>query len=155
MNRQSGSVNKHRITDLFVLLVLAGLVTLYCVDAVGASRNIYNLILVLPVTGLVLVLCLAQFVISLRAVRSPTEPKESVTHIIPVVTMFAVYILTLPWLGFDVGTFLFIAVFLWVHGERRWTWLLGYSIAFSFLVAIFFSKMLPYPMPMLILTTAY
>ena len=155
MSRQSGIVNRHRLADLFVLLVLASLVALYCVDAVRASRSIYNLILVLPVTGLVLLLCLAQFVIGVPRIRTAEEEREPVGHVIPVVALFAAYILSLHWIGFDVGTLLFLAVFLWLHGERRWPWLLGYSISFAFLVSIFFSKMLPYPMPMLVLTTAY
>lgn len=155
MSRQSGTVNKHRIADLLVLLVLASLVGLYGIDAMRASRSLYNLIFVLPVTGLVLLLCLAQFVASVPKIRTVTEEQEPVAHVVPVVALFAAYVLALHWIGFDVGTFLFLAVFLWLHGERRWPWLLGYSIGFASLVSIFFSKMLPYPMPMLILTSAY
>lgn len=155
MSRQSGPINKHRIADLVVLLVLASLVALYCVDAIRASRSVYNLIFVLPVTGLVLLLCLAQFVIGIPKTRRVGVKRDPIAHIVPVVALFAGYILSLHWIGFDIGTLLFLAVFLWVHGERRWPWLLGYSISFAFLVSIFFSKMLPYPMPMLVLTTAY
>ena len=155
MSRHSGTVNKHRIADLFVLLVLASLVGLYGIDAMRASRSLYNLIFVLPVTGLVLLLCLAQFVAGVPKIRTVAEEQEPVAHVVPVVALFAAYVLSLHWIGFDVGTFLFLAVFLWLHGERRWPWLLGYSIGFASLVSIFFSKMLPYPMPMLILTSAY
>ena len=155
MSRRSAIVNKHRIADLFVLLLLASLVGLYCIDAIQASRSIYNLIFVLPLTGLVLLLCLIQFVVGVPKVRTVEQEREPVAHIIPVVTLFGAYVLSLHWVGFDVGTFLFLAVFLWLHGERRWPWLLGYSISFAFLVSIFFSKMLPYPMPMLILRSAY
>lgn len=155
MSRHSGLVNKHRIADLLVLLVLASLVGLYAIDAMRASRSLYNLIFVLPVTGLVLLLCLAQFVASVPKIRTVAEEQEPVAHVVPVVALFAAYVLSLHWIGFDVGTLLFLAVFLWLHGERRWPWLLGYSIGFASLVSIFFSKMLPYPMPMLILTSAY
>lgn len=155
MSRQSGLVNKHRIADLLVLLVLASLVGLYGIDAMRVSRSLYNLIFVLPVTGLVLLLCLAQFVAGVPKIRTVAEEQEPVAHVVPVVALFAAYVLSLHWIGFDVGTLLFLAVFLWLHGERRWPWLLGYSIGFASLVSIFFSKMLPYPMPMLILTSAY
>lgn len=155
MSRHSGIVNKHRIADLFVLLVLASLVGLYGIDAIRASRSLYNLIFVLPVTGLVLLLCLAQFVAGAPKIRTVAEEQEPIAHVVPVVALFAAYVLSLHWIGFDVGTLLFLAVFLWLHGERRWPWLLGYSIGFASLVSIFFSKMLPYPMPMLILTSAY
>ena len=61
----------------------------------------------------------------------------------------------LPLLVAVVGTALFVAAFLWLQGERRLPWLLGYSISLGFGLALFFSTMLPYPMPMLILQTAY
>lgn len=153
MSRSSVQINKHRVADLLVLILLAGLVGLYCIDAVSASASILNLILVLPVTVLVLVCCAIQFAASLPGVRSSEAVGESVTAVLPVVACFAVYILALPWLGFDVGTSLFIAVCLFLHGERRWPWLVGYSIGFAFVVAWFFARMLPYPMPMLVLDT--
>ena len=155
MSSPSQAVNKHRIADLIVLLILAVLVAVYCVDAVRASTSIYNLILVLPVTVIVLVLCLMQFVVGVPKIRQEEQAREPIGPVIPVVALFSAYILSLHWLGFDVGTSLFLVAFLWLHGERRWPWLLGYSIGFAFLLSLFFSKMLPYPMPMLLLNTAY
>lgn len=152
---QSENFNKHRIADLLVLLLLASLVAIYCFDAVNASTSILNLIFVLPVTVIVLALCMIQFVVGVPKLRSETDKKEPISDILPVVGLFAAYVISLHWLGFDVGTFLFLAVFLWLHGERRWPWLLGYSISFAFSLSIFFSMMLPYPMPMLILHSAY
>lgn len=148
-------MNKHRIADLVVLLVLASLVTLYGIDAYSASSDILNLILVLPIIAIVLALCLAQFVIEWRDVKAATPARDSVADVAPVIGLFAAYVLTLQWLGFDIGTMLFLAAFLWLQGERRWHWLLGYSISLGFGLALFFSTMLPYPMPMLILQTAY
>jgi putative tricarboxylic transport membrane protein len=144
-----------RTADLVVLLVLAGLAALYGFDAYGASSDVLNLILVLPVIILVLVLCLAQFVIELRDNEAPPVVRESAADVAPVIGLFTAYVLTLEWLGFDIGTLLFVAAFLWLQGERRWRWLLGYSISLGFGLALFFSAMLPYPMPMLILQTQY
>ena len=148
-------MNKHRSADLVVLLVLASLVTLYGFDAYRASSDILNLILVLPVIAIVLALCLAQFVSELRHDKTETPARESVADVVPVIGLFAAYVLTLQWLGFDIGTMLFVAAFLWLQGERRWHWLIGYSMSLGFGLALFFSTMLPYPMPMLILQTAY
>ena len=148
-------MNKYRSADLVVLLVLASLVTLYGFDAYRASSDILNLILVLPVIAIVLALCLAQFVIELRHDKTETPARESVADVVPVIGLFAAYVLTLQWLGFDIGTMLFVAAFLWLQGERRWHWLIGYSMSLGFGLALFFSTMLPYPMPMLILQTAY
>jgi cation transport ATPase len=147
--------NKHRIADVLVLLLLASLVGLYCYDAVQASSSILNLIFVLPVTVIVLALCLIQFVINVPKLQSETDKKEPISDVLVVMGLFAAYVISLHWLGFDVGTCLFLGVFLWLHGERRWPWLAGYSISFAFALAIFFSKMLPYPMPMLLLNSAY
>jgi putative tricarboxylic transport membrane protein len=155
MSGQTKNFNKHRFADLLVLLILAGLVGIYCVDAVRASTSILNLILVLPVTVIILVLCLIQFVMSVPELRSESDKQEPISDILPVVGLFAAYVISLHWLGFDVGTSLFLAIFLWLHGERRWPWLFAYSIGFAFALSLFFSKMLPYPMPMLILDSAY
>ena len=111
--------------------------------------------MVLPVTVIVLVLCLAQFVIELRGASKEAPEREAVADVAPVIGLFAVYVLTLEWLGFDVGTTLFVASFLLLQGERRWHWLAGYSISLGFGLAWFFSAMLPYPMPMLLLQSAY
>ncbi len=156
----SPTPQKERVADLLVLLVLAGLVVLYCASAIDASAHLLNLILVLPVSALILICCAIQFVLLIRQLRSPvedlvedeTEPKDRVADVLPVMVLFSLYVLSLNWLGFDVGTFLFIGAFLWLHGERRWLWLLAYAFVFASLISIFFATMLPYPMPMLILS---
>jgi len=148
-------VKNNRVADLVVLLALASLVVLYGIDAYKASSEFLNLILVLPLIAIVLVLCLVQFIIELRDRKSDTPARESVADVAPVIGLFALYVLTLQWLGFDIGTMLFVAAFLWLQGERRWRWLIGYSMSLSFGLALFFSAMLPYPMPMLLLQSAY
>ena len=147
--------SSHQVADLSVLCSLFCLVLWYLWDAYSASNEVLNLILILPVTLIVLVLCAVEFFsrISQRNVEQPAlDPARS---IVPVVTLFSSYVITLPWLGFDVGTFLFISLFLWFHGERRWQWVLGYGLCASTLMSLFFSAMLPYPMPMLLMATDY
>jgi putative tricarboxylic transport membrane protein len=146
---------KSRLADCIVLLVLAGLVVLYGFDTYTASNDVLNLILVLPTIVVVLVLCLAQFIIELRRDDTPSPVRDSVADVAPVIGLFAAYVLSLQWLGLDIGTVLFVGAFLWFQGERRVPWLLGYSISLGFGLAVFFSAMLPYPMPMLILQSAY
>ena len=155
MSRPANKTNSYRVADLVVLLVLASLVILYGIDAYRASSEVLNLILILPIIAIVLVLCLVQFIIELRDVTTEAPERESVKDVAPVIGLFAAYVLTLQWLGFDIGTMLFVAAFLWLQGERRVHWLIGYSISLSFGLALFFSAMLPYPMPMLILQSAY
>ena len=146
---------RHQQADLLVLLALSGLVVWYLCDAYNASSHFANLILILPVSILVLVLCLIEFVSQLRGSHAPPPDLDPIASMLPVIFLFIAFVLSLEWLGFDVGTFVFIAAFLWIHGERRIIWILAYSISFALLMSIFFSAMLPYPMPMLLLPTAY
>jgi putative tricarboxylic transport membrane protein len=150
MKDKRRSLDGREITDLWVLVALAGLVVWYFLDARSASNSVLNLILILPFTVLTLLLCAIQFIRQLIGRTSEMGKAEPVKSVIPVVSLFVVYTLTLPWLGFDVGTCLFVAAFLWFHGERRWPWIAGYSVCFTSIVSLFFAAMLPYPMPMLI-----
>lgn len=150
MSPRAETFGRRRIADLVVLLVLAGMAALYCYDAISASTHVYNLILVLPLTVLVVALCTFQFVAAVRSGEPEAERAESLREAWPVMALFTAYVVSLNWLGFDVGTCLFTAAFLYVQGERRWPWLIGYAIAFAFVVTFFFRSMLPYPMPTLI-----
>ena len=151
-------LSKHQIADLCVIFILFALSLSYLINSYLASTHILNLIFVVPVTVVVLILCIVQFIKDLVApdeVVTKSNDRESVSSVVPVIGLFVLYICTLQWLGFDVGTFLFIAAFLWTHGERRWRWVIGYSLSFSIPVALFFSQMLTSPLPMLILPTTY
>lgn len=145
----------HRLADIGVLLFLAALVALYGIDAARASTAALNLIFVLPVAVVLLLLCAGQLVVVLRAEAVPQEPAQPLNAIAPGVALFGVYVVSLQWAGFDVGTFLFLGAFLWLKGERRWFRLLAYSLGFAIVVSVFFSQMLPYPMPMRILPLLY
>ena len=145
-----GAPVRARVADVAVLLLLASLVVFYCWDASRASTHILNLILVLPLTVMVLVCCALQLVFTLTASDKTLPLREPVKDVVPIMGLFAAYVISLNW-GFDVGTFLFIVLSLWFHGERRIIWSVGYALAFSSLATLFFSNMLPYPMPMLVL----
>jgi hypothetical protein len=151
------TVTGHQLADLLVLVGLASFALWYSVDTYKASSHTLNLILVLPVTLIVLALCLVEFLKQIfgNPSKKVTTKFESVRNVLPVISLFTGYVLTLRWLGFDVGTALFVSSFLWIHGERRLRWNIGYAICFAVLVSLLFSQMLPYPMPMLVLPTEY
>ncbi|MFN3986714.1 MAG: tripartite tricarboxylate transporter TctB family protein [Rhodocyclaceae bacterium] len=103
----------------------------------------------MPVATAVLILCAAELVIGLWQKRLfAAVDDEPVRDILPIVLLFGTYVLTLPWLGFDLGTVLFVAIFLRMKGEKNIWLTLGYSLGFGFATALFFALMLPYPMPM-------
>ncbi|MCB1669815.1 MAG: tripartite tricarboxylate transporter TctB family protein [Gammaproteobacteria bacterium] len=144
---------RNQLADLLVLSALFCLSGWYLWDSWSASSHIYNLILVLPLTVIVMLLCAVAFVGDLlrtEAVNRPVD-RDSATSSLPAIALFVGYVISLPWLGFDVGTFLFLAAFLKIAGEQKWQWILGYSLAFAFGSALFFSAMLPYPMPLLLI----
>src|SRR3546814_19217888 len=91
-----------------------------------------NLVRVLPVGALSLMVC-ARFVVDVvrraRAAPEAVSQEESpapvgqafIGRYRPAVLMalFALYVMTLPWLGFDVGSAVFVAAALVMDGERR------------------------------------
>lgn len=150
MSEDKRLLSGRQIADLLVLVALAGLVVWYFIDARSASTHILNLILILPVTVLTLILCLVHCLRQLFGPPAKERALEPVKSVLTVILLFVIYTLTLPWLGFDVGTCLFIGTFLWFHGERRWPWIGGYSVSFASVASLFFAAMLPYPLPMLV-----
>ena len=78
MHQYREIVGTRRMADLAVLLVLASMAALYCYDVVTASTHIYNLILVLPLTILLITTCVIQFFLTLRAKTPPT--RQNVCH---------------------------------------------------------------------------
>ncbi|SES23653.1 Tripartite tricarboxylate transporter TctB family protein [Vreelandella subterranea] len=148
------SVNKRDYGDLLVLMALVGFTLWYLLDAIRVSSSVQNLLLILPLSIVVLVIAALEVGLRLKRgtllIREESEG-EALHRTLPVVGLFAAYVLSLETLGFDVATVLFIAAFLVMKGERHWPLLGGYSLAFGFGVAFFFAQMLPYPMHMLIL----
>jgi putative tricarboxylic transport membrane protein len=146
-----------------LLVVLAGITIWYLHDAWSASSRVRNLILVLPASILALALAagIAGGVI-LRGLKgvgdAGPEPANGPAptlrdRIYPLILMaiFALYILTLPVTGFDVGSALFVIIALMVDGERRPLFLILYPAAFAALCTLLFRWLLPYPMTTLIL----
>ena len=160
---------------LSLVLLFAGVTIAYLADAWAASSSLRNLVLLVPVSTLSLILCAFIVVDVVRgfgggrqgvegageeaqAARSgPTvktvHGRSLVERFKPVVLMalFALYILTLPWLGFDVGSAVFVAAALVLDGERRLWLTAAVSIGFALAATLLFRWLLPYPMPTLVL----
>ena len=150
---------------LSLVLFFAGVTIAYLADAWSASSSLRNLVLLVPVSALSLVLC-ALVVIDLfrrpaTAAQTPREAGEAgrapraplIERYRPAVLMalFALYIMTLPWLGFDVGSATFVAAALVLDGERRLWLLVLVPLIFALATTMLFRWLLPYPMPTMIL----
>jgi len=139
---------------LLFIAGLAGWVGYFLYDAWAASPSVRNLILILPasVVAFVLIgLVLAGIITEARSGHSdPEEAGETSTERLKsflLMGLFTIYILTLPLLGFDVGSFVFVALAMLVDGERR-LWLVAlYAAAFAVVMTLMFGWLLPYPLP--------
>ncbi len=156
---------KQNAADLTLALVIAAVVVWYMIDAYNASTKVANLLLIVPI-GLISLAFLAGILIQIiPRFFAPTADKssagssqtdaddnneEGTEKIFPAMGLLALYVLALSFIGFDIATCLFVGAMLFVQGERRPFWLIGFPIIFSFLVSLFFVAMIPYPMPMAI-----
>jgi len=148
------SAKKRDYGDLLVLMALAGFTLWYLMDAIRVSSTVQNLLLILPLSVIILVIVALEVVLRLKKrtlLYRLEDDAEPLHQTLPVVGLFAAYVISLEVIGFDVATVLFITAFLVLKGERKWLLLGGYSLVFGFGVAFFFAQMLPYPMHMLIL----
>ncbi|MFG6666027.1 tripartite tricarboxylate transporter TctB family protein [Halomonas sp. HNIBRBA4712] len=147
------SVKKRDYGDFIVLIALACFTTWYLMDAIGASSRTQNLLLILPLSLTVLAIIALEIVIRLKhgTLLHPWVEGEPLYRTLPVVGLFAAYVLSLETIGFDIATVLFIAFFLVLKGERNLWMVVGFSTAFGLASVYFFAQMLPYPMTLLLL----
>jgi len=143
---------KHDYGDFIVLMGLAGFTLWYLLDAIRVSATPQNLLLILPLAVIVLAIIALELILRIKHGSLFRSSEEEPLHkTLPVVGLFAVYVLSLEAIGFDIATVAFLALFLILKGERNWLLVGGYSVAFGLSVAFFFSQMLPYPMTLLLL----
>lgn len=151
----------------FVLFIVI-YVFWYFFDAYFASSSIKNLILIAPASALALTLCTILLIQDIRKAFLPLPPgaaapartsdeakaadwakmeKRRGTHrAVAFIATFGVYIGLLEIIGYDVATWLFIAAFLILNGERRPLVIVGFSLIFGSLAVWLFGLLLPYPM---------
>jgi len=148
-------LNPDEIINLIILFAIALFVTWYLLDAYNINASVENLILIGPVGLLTLGLCIAEFIRFVKNSENNEKQEKNIRDVVPAMIIFSGYIMSLEYLGFDLGTILFVGIYLRVNGEKSWKWIVVYSILFGILIPYFFSLMLPYPMPMSILPTDY
>ncbi len=147
---------------LALLAVISGVVIAYLLDARSVSLRTNNLLLVQPaaIIALALVALVLPQVFRRRdsAVAADGEDGKAAAPargpLLPVAILgaaFAVFVFGMERIGFDVATFLFVAVGLWVCGERR-LWLIAvFSAVFTAAVIYGYQLLVPYPFPLTVL----
>jgi hypothetical protein len=138
---------------LALLLLIAGGVVAFLLDARATSLRINNLLLVQPAALIALVL--AAIVLPQCFVRrretDETESAADLARVAALAACFGLLAFGMEFVGFDVATFLFMAVGLWLCGERRWWVVLLFSAVFTTLLIWGYGALIPFPFPLLVL----
>lgn len=144
---------------LLLLGVIAAVMLAYWLDARGTSLKINNLLLVQPaaILGLVLVaLVLPQVFLKIPSddVPDAAERRQELLNVGRVALLagaFGIFVFSLETIGFDIATFVFVAVGLYLCGEKK-LWVIGvYSAIFTVLVVYGYQALVPYPFPLTVL----
>jgi hypothetical protein len=144
------------------MVMLLGFVTWYLTTVTIASATFSNLILIAPVSAaaILLLLYIGWEVIARPSSVAPTTFSEtanasasrfrsgSIRTITALMGLFALFVATIPYLGFDVSTFFFIGATLWLLGERRVLFSLALALAISAALSIAALTLLTFPMPL-------
>jgi len=145
--------------------MLLGFVTWYLSTVTLASATFSNLILIAPVSAAAILLLLY---IGWKEIARPsavapitvsqTEPQTnasasrfrsgSIRTIAALMGLFALFVVAIPYLGFDISTFFFIGATLWLLGERRMLFSLTLALAIAAALSIAALALLTFPMPL-------
>lgn len=138
------------------LLATAGATSWYLYDVLSRARHVESTLLVGLFAPLTLVLVAIELARQTREIarRDPepdARPASQSTRLVllGLVTAFAGMIASLPWLGFDVGVVLYVAVSLLVQGDRR-PLVLVYAVGLGLGIGWAVSHLLPYGAPALL-----
>jgi hypothetical protein len=155
--------NTRRTVDwghLALLLLICGVVVAYLLDARATSLKINNLLLVQPAA--IIALILAAMVLPQCFRRKDAEevegestaPRETwidLGKIAALAAAFGAFAISLETVGFDVATFVFTALGIYICGERR-LWVIGvFSAVFTVAIVYGYQLLVPYPFPLLVL----
>ena len=133
----------------------------YANDAWSAQAKVQNMLLIGPAAAVSVILIAVLAVAELRriargtdAARAPETPPTTFAarYGTPVAAgLLAVYVLVMPFVGFDVATFVYIALSMLLQGARDWRIILAFSLVAGLLPVWALEEMLSIPVPTLVL----
>ena len=142
-----------RIARAIFATALAGFTLWYLHDARANSSDFVDLLLVQPVAIFILILYPFVFYSAIRTPvsRAPENQltRKTATRIFGSMILLSAYAGTLPFLGVDVATPLYVVLVLLLLGERRPLVLIAIPLIFTALVILAFNWLLQMPLPML------
>lgn len=150
-NREGKPARGGSIGHVAFLVVVAVAAAWYLNDVHARSRHVESTLLVSIVVPVLLFYAGIELVRELRRFRDgvssawPADPGAA-ARVGALMGMFAVYVLSLPWLGFDVGTFLYIGISLLIQGRGSVIgWVLAALVAMGSSYGL--KTVLPYDVP--------
>ncbi len=161
----------HRYTvdwgHLLVIAMIAVICAAYLRDTLATSTHVNNILFVLPASISALLLSAAIVPQAVRRVAeskvpepaqkaqaeedAPSETWRDLGWIALLVIGFGLFVYSLERIGFDVASWLFITLGLFICGERRILALVLYPPITAALLVFAFKALIPYPMFTLIL----
>jgi hypothetical protein len=138
--------------ELALVTALAGLAALYLVDARSVSLSLNNLLLLQPTAIIVLGLwAVIAFGCIRRRDDAEAEPQRpdwtARIRVVSLVAAFGAFTFSLERIGYDIAIAVFVAVALWIGGERKPLTLVLFSVLFTIAVVLGFRMLVPYPFP--------
>ena len=136
-----GKLKRHLTGGVGHLLLLAGFGTYamwYILDAYAAQPKIQNMLLIAPASVIVLTFVVLIFLSEIRDIargadvappdEGPRDTFQQRYGTLCAATGMAVYVLAMPFIGFDVATVVFIAVSMILQGARNWIAIAVFSL---------------------------
>jgi hypothetical protein len=138
--------------QLALVTALAALAALYLVDARSVSLSVNNLLLLQPTALVVLGLwaviafgCIRRRDDDVAEEGRPDWPAR--IRVVSLVAAFGLFTVSLERIGYDIAIAVFVAVALWIGGERKPLTLGLFSVVFTVAVVMGFRLLVPYPFP--------
>ncbi len=142
---------------LALLAFISAVVIAYLLDARATSLRINNLLLVQPAAIIALILVAMVLPQCFRhASDGESEPgkKETLSELGKVAALasgFGAFVVSLESAGFDVATFLFTAIGIYICGERKIWLILLFSAIFTAAIVYGYQMLVPFPFPLTVL----
>jgi hypothetical protein len=140
---------------LALLAAVAGVVVWYWLKVRGVSLRPTNLLMIEPAS--IFALIMAALVVPQCFRRVPAgepvrgESLDGLGRAFALMAAFVAFALSLETAGFDVATFVFMVVALFICGERNWLLNIGFSAVFTGVVVWGYGAITPFPFPLTVL----
>lgn len=142
---------------LALLVLIAGTIITYLLDARAVSTRMTNLLLVQPLS--IVALILVAFILPDIFVRPDTEDAKrhegetpaDLGRYFALMGGLGLLAFLMERIGFDIATFLFMVFAMAVCGERRWLVNIVFSAVFTVLLIYGYGAITPFPFPLTVL----